>query len=78
MGNVGGPRKETDLPKHCPDNTETRHSHMVKQRQVPGNGELTVPWESRSEDAYERKKSEVFVPARRVQRNGMASMALTG
>ena len=53
MGNVGGLHKETDLPKYCPDNTETRHSHMVKQRQVMA--ELTVPWESRSVEAYERK-----------------------
>ena len=35
---------------------------------------LIVPWETRSEEAYERKK--LFITVRTVQRKGMVSMAL--
>ena len=51
-------RKETCFPRCYPNNPKTRHCTVVQDRKKLIVIELTVPWETRCEEAYERKKAK--------------------
>ena len=56
--------KETCFPRCCPNNPKTRHCTVVQDREEAlchradsTMGDM-VPWETRCEEAYERKKAK--------------------